>query len=134
MWAILALLFVVSCRDNRPTPAPDRASDNSSIPVRSTPKERKKETRGVPDYALEVLTYVRKHGEAPDGYVGGRTFQNRERRLPQTDAQGQRAKYREWDVFPKQRGKNRGAERLITSEDGGAWYTRDHYKTFKKIE
>ncbi len=88
---------------------------------------------GVPAKVAEVLRYIDKHKEAPPGHVGGRTFENRERRLPPKDARGRRIKYQEWDVNRKVRGKNRGPERLVTGSDGSAYYTGDHYKTFKKI-
>lgn len=124
--------MALGCRDNRPIQgtAQQEASGSSSVGTTTT----KKRTNGVPDYVLTVLAYVRAHGEAPEGYVGGRIFQNRERRLPSTDGNGKKARYQEWDVHPKKQGKNRGAERLITSADDAAWYTADHYKTFKKIE
>jgi dienelactone hydrolase len=88
---------------------------------------------GVPDKVLAVLKYVDEHGEAMPMYEGGRTFLNAERLLPATDAQGRRTKYREWDVNPHRQGVNRGAERLITGSDGSAYFTDDHYRTFKKI-
>ena len=53
--------------------------------------------------------------------------------MPQTDSQGRRLRYREWDVNPLRPGVNRGAERLVTGSDGSAHYTDDHYKSFKKI-
>jgi guanyl-specific ribonuclease Sa len=87
----------------------------------------------VPDKVLKVLEYVDKHGEPMDGYEGGRTFGNFERRLPQTDDKGRRIKYREWDVNAHKAGVNRGAERLVTGSDGSAHYTDDHYASFKKI-
>ncbi|HKB06294.1 MAG TPA: dienelactone hydrolase family protein [Gemmataceae bacterium] len=90
-------------------------------------------SKGVPDKATKVLEYVDKHGEAMDGYEGGRTFGNFERRLPQTDDKGRRIKYREWDVNPLKPGVNRGPERLVTGSDGSAYYTDDHYATFKKV-
>jgi dienelactone hydrolase len=89
--------------------------------------------KGVPDKALQILDYVSRHGEPMDGYEGGRTFGNFERRLAQTDDKGQRIKYREWDVNPRRTGANRGTERLVTGSDGSAYYTDDHYSTFKKI-
>lgn len=89
--------------------------------------------KGIPDKALKVLDYIDKHGDAMDGYEGGRNFGNFERRLPMTDDKGRRIKYREWDVNPLRPGVNRGAERLVTGSDGGAYYTDDHYATFKKI-
>ena len=78
---------------------------------------------GVPGKALQVLEIVRRTGEAPEGYVGGRVFQNRENRLP---ADGN---YREFDVDPHEGGRN--AERIIVDWDTKkAWYTGDHYRTF----
>lgn len=88
----------------------------------------------IPDYAIEVLEEIRQTGKAPKGYVGGRTFQNREKRLPKKDASGKKIKYREWDVHRKVKGKNRGAERLVTGSDGSAYFTSDHYDSFTKME
>ena len=88
---------------------------------------------GIPEKVLKVLAYVDKNGKAMDGYEGGRNFGNFERLLPQTDGKGQRVKYREWDVNPRRPGVNRGAERMITGSDNHAYYTSDHYKSFKKI-
>ncbi|GAB3572792.1 hypothetical protein GCM10027578_32900 [Spirosoma luteolum] len=88
----------------------------------------------IPDYVIRVLRYVQANRRAPDGYAGGRTFGNFERHLPQQDAAGQRLRYQEWDVKPKVRGRNRGAERLITGSDRHAYYTRDHYQSFTQIE
>jgi ribonuclease T1 len=103
--------------------------DNTGKSVKLRPKGGK-----IPAYALDVLEYVQKNGEAPPGIVGGRVFSNREKRLPKEDASGRALKYQEWDVHKKVQGKNRGAERLITGSDGVAYYTSDHYKTFQKVE
>ncbi|GEE01374.1 hypothetical protein nbrc107696_18200 [Gordonia spumicola] len=67
------------------------------------------------------------------GTHGGDTFRNNERRLPVKSTKGKRIQYREWDVNPKQRGRGRDAERIITGSDGSAYYTLDHYETFTKI-
>jgi ribonuclease T1 len=88
----------------------------------------------IPAKAYTVLAYVRQNKVAMSGYEGGRNFGNRERVLPQKDPDGRRMKYQEWDVNPKKRGKNRGVERLITSANGQAWYTDDHYQTFTEIK
>ncbi len=88
---------------------------------------------GVPAQALQVLAYVRAHGEAPAGIEGGRRFGNYEHRLPERDAGGRAIRYQEWDVWPKARGRNRGAERLVTGSDDRAWYTGDHYRTFTEV-
>lgn len=87
----------------------------------------------VPHYVIDVLEEVRETGKAPSGYVGGRTFYNREKLLPKKEDDGKKIKYREWDVHPKVKGKNRGAERLVTGSDDNAYYTKDHYRSFTKI-
>jgi ribonuclease T1 len=88
---------------------------------------------GIPERVQRVLEHVDRHGDAPDGYEGGRTFGNFERRLPLTDGTGRRFRYREWDVNPLRPGANRGPERLVTGSDGSAYFTDDHYRTFRKI-
>lgn len=105
---------------------PPAAKPEKTPAPRSAPK-------GVPDKVLKVLEYVDRHSAPLDGYEGGRSFGNFERRLPQADDKGRRLKYREWDVNPLRPGVNRGPERLVTGSDGSAYYTDDHYSTFKKI-
>jgi guanyl-specific ribonuclease Sa len=75
----------------------------------------------IPDKALHVLQIVRQTGQPPDGYVGGRVFENREGRLaPGGD-------YREFDVDPHNGQRN--AERIIVEwNTKKAWYTGDHYQ------
>ena len=83
------------------------------------------EVSAVPLKAREMLALIQKrHGEPPRGYIGGRTFRNRERHLPA-------GSYREYDVNPKVRGQDRGAERIVIERRSGrAYYTPDHYETF----
>lgn len=88
----------------------------------------------IPEKVYRVLQYVKENGEAMPGYVGGRTFQNRERRLAIKDNVGKKIKYQEWDVNPKKGGVNRGAERLVTGSDNRAWYTNNHYQTFVEVK
>jgi ribonuclease T1 len=124
-----------SCQTAGTTNAPtqtEQAGEPQAPATHST--GTKSRSTKVPAKALDVLEYIRKNDDAPPGTVGGRTFMNREKRLVAKDARGQAIKYREWDVNKKQQGKNRGTERLITGSDGSAYYTRDHYKTFEKIE
>jgi ribonuclease T1 len=73
----------------------------------------------------DLLEAIQQHeGNALPGYIGGKLFQNRERRLP-------RGRYREYDVNPKIRGRPRDAERIVIEQDTGrAYYTGDHYRTF----
>lgn len=84
----------------------------------------------IPNYATQVLAYIKANGKAIQGYVGGRVFTNREGNLPKQDAQGNHISYQEWDVLPKQQGVNRGAERICTGSDGRSWYTSNHYRSF----
>ena len=81
----------------------------------------------------ENLKYVQTFHEPKDGYVGGKVFHNYEGNLPKTKHNGDKIKYREWDVNPKKGMLKRGKERLVTGDDKSAWYTNDHYKSFKKI-
>jgi len=82
-------------------------------------------TSTAPQKARDLLTLLQERDGAPlPGYVGGRDFQNRERRLP-------RGRYREYDVNPRVRGRSRDAERIVIEQQTGkAYYTGDHYRTF----
>ncbi len=88
----------------------------------------------IPRKVYDVLKYIRANHHAMPGYVGGRVFSNREKIVPQFDENGNRIFYQEWDVNPKIDGQNRGTERMVTGSDGRAWYTDDHYQSFKEIK
>ena len=81
-----------------------------------------------PQKAKDLLEAIQQHeGKALPGYIGGRAFQNRERRLPL-------GHYREYDVNPKMRGRPRDAERIVIEQDTGrAYYTDNHYRTFMPL-
>ena len=120
---VLVLLPLAACGPGTsPPPPPVQAQ------VQAAPQSP------VPAQALETLAYVRQHGFAPPGYVGGRVFGNYEGLLPRYDARRKRIEYREWDVRPKAEGRSRGAERLVTGSDGRAWYSADHYRTFLEVK
>jgi len=58
----------------------------------------------------------------------GRTFQNREKRLPAREG----GYYREYTV--KTPGaKDRGARRIVAGRGGEYYYTADHYRSFRRI-
>jgi ribonuclease T1 len=59
----------------------------------------------------------------------GSVFANRERRLPQHE----RGYYREYTVVTP-RAQNRGARRVVRGNGGETYYTRDHYRTFVRID
>jgi ribonuclease T1 len=95
--------------------------------VNATSNSTKQSFAVVPQKAYTVADYVAKNGKAPQGYVGGTVFQNREGLLPQGTA------YKEYDVNPKVSGQNRGAERIVIGSDGSRYYTGDHYASFTKF-
>jgi len=86
------------------------------------------------DKFAKTLETIRSTGKAPDGYKGGKTFKNKEGLLPKSDSSGKSVDYKEWDVNPSGKGANRGAERIVTGSDGSAYSTKDHYKSFDKLE
>ena len=81
-----------------------------------------------PQRAKDLLEAIQQHeGKPLPGYIGGRAFQNRERRLPL-------GHYREYDVNPKIRGRPRDAERIVIEQNTGrAYYTDNHYRTFMPL-
>jgi guanyl-specific ribonuclease Sa len=112
---ILVLVVAILIYQHHASVSPDLGPRVSSSEVDATGY--------VPKKAYQVLEIVKQTGQAPEGYVGGRVFQNREHRLP---ADGD---YREFDVDPHD--GNRNAERIIIEWDTKkAWYTGDHYQTF----
>ncbi|HJR78269.1 MAG TPA: ribonuclease domain-containing protein [Nitrospiraceae bacterium] len=106
-------------------PFPQAAPTSSIDFSGKTPGPPSSLVQQIPAKAHAVLKAIQDRGGDPlPGYVGGRIFQNRERRLP-------RGNYREYDVEPRRRGKNRGAERIVIErQTGKAYYTGDHYRTF----
>jgi ribonuclease T1 len=122
--ALAAVLALVALRADReagrnPTPAPP-ASTPALRPSAVGPA-----APAALDRARDVLAAIQKRDGAPlPGYVGGREFHNRERRLPA-------GRYREYDVHPRVAGRDRGPERLVIERTTGrAYYTGDHYRTF----
>jgi ribonuclease T1 len=128
-WVLLLSLFCVATpfsrghsvqlatADNQ-VPAPAIQHSPSLVPERAS-------ERTAPQKAYDLLTALQRRNGAPlPGYIGGNTFRNRERRLPQ-------GRYREYDVNRKTPGRSRDAERLVIEQQSGkAYYTDDHYRTF----
>ncbi len=119
----LAILLALAACGPEPAPPPQTPAQ-----VQVAPQDP------IPGHARETLAYIRQHGFAPPGYVGGRVFGNYEGMLPRYDSRKKRIEYREWDVRARAEGKNRGTERLVTGNDGRAWYTDDHYRTFTEVK
>lgn len=97
----------------------------------------------IPQKVYDVLKQI-DDGKWPQsanapGTRGGRGWDNDPRNpgeprpLPTADASGKPITYQEWDVNPKAPGQNRGDERIVTGSDGSAWYSPDHYGTFRRI-
>lgn len=105
---VIALLFALLLR------APDLA--------RQIPDVRERQA------VMQVLELIARNGpffHRQDGVV----FQNREHLLP-----GQpRGYYREYTV-PTPGASNRGARRIISGRAGDTYYTRDHYRSFIRLD
>jgi len=66
-------------------------------------------------------------------YAGGRVFDNNAQpdhnKLPYIGGQT----YQEWDTLPCVAGQGRGPDRVVTSSDGKAYYSNDHYANFTEF-
>ena len=82
----------------------------------------------LPSGARHTLTLVDAGGPYPyrqDGVV----YQNRNRDLPSQP----RGYYHEYTVVTPGSG-DRGARRIVVGRDGTAYYTADHYDTFRRVQ
>ncbi|MBT2266729.1 ribonuclease domain-containing protein [Rhodococcus erythropolis] len=108
-----------------------------AAPSSTAAKSTQQASSDAPARVLATLVEI-DAGRWPDsanapGTKGGITFRNSEGRLPAVGAGGGRVVYQEWDVNAKKNGQGRDAERIVTGNDGSAWYTLDHYDTFVRI-
>ena len=81
----------------------------------------------LPKEARETLALIRAGGPFPYPQ-DGRTFQNREKLLPQRS----RGYYREYTVRTPG-ARDRGARRIVSGNGGEFYYTADHYRSFQRI-
>jgi ribonuclease T1 len=131
---LFALVALTAACDRAASPAEKpTANEEVALPGGGQAGEEIVLPRGVPSKVARVLRHIDETGEPPEGYVGGRRFLNAEKRLPVRTGRGRTITYHEWDVNPHRPGVNRGPERLVTGSDGSAYYTGDHYRTFKRI-
>jgi ribonuclease T1 len=105
-------------------------SDGSPRPV---PKKWSRLEQLVPDRAeraelIATLDLIERGGPFPFKQ-DNTTFGNREGRLPAKP----RGHYREFTV-PTPGASNRGARRVVRGKTGETFYTRDHYRTFMRID
>jgi ribonuclease T1 len=81
----------------------------------------------LPEEARQTLELIKSNGPFPHRQ-DGKTFGNREKRLP-LRASGY---YREYTV--KTPGaKDRGPRRIVAGNGGEFYYTEDHYRSFRRI-
>lgn len=121
LWTVVAFaVFVTALWQQRADHAPPVPHERPAI-ERSVPAAERAQL-------LETLTLIDRGGPFPypkDGSI----FSNREGRLPAQP----RGYYREYTV-PTPAAKNRGARRIVRGKNGETWYTRDHYRTFVRID
>ncbi|MFD4561395.1 ribonuclease domain-containing protein [Streptomyces sp. NPDC058469] len=110
----LAVLLPVGCSST--------ATSGSTVTDTATVKLSQ-----LPAEALRTVALIDRGGPFPyakDGVV----FGNYEKLLPQQ----KRGYYHEYTVrTPGSR--DRGARRIVTGQDGGIYYTDDHYKSFRTV-
>jgi ribonuclease T1 len=128
---LVALLFVAGLVSSTPLVDADtgygQLSGHSAVGS-SHRTDKASSSATAPQKVYDLLKQLEERGGTPlPGYVGGRDFLNRERRLP-------RGRYREYDVNPKLRDRGRDAERIVIEQrTGKAYYTEDHYRTFVSL-
>ncbi len=107
---------------------------------------------GTYDSKADVALYLHQYGHLPDNFmtkaearklgwdsgalnqtvpgmcIGGDRYQNYEGNLPEKKGR----KYYECDIGTINK-KSRGAKRMIWSNDGLIYYTKDHYETFELL-
>jgi len=90
--------------------------------------------KDLPPEARQTLALIKQNGPFAHSQ-DGKTFGNREKRLPQR-ALGY---YREYTVpTPGEAGRarstrDRGARRIVAGNGGEFYYSGDHYRSFKRI-
>ena len=96
--------------------------------ARTAPDFAEVEIRELPPEARQTIGLIRQGGPFPfpkDGSV----FGNREGLLPKKP----RGYYREYTV-PTPGASNRGAWRVVQGREGETYYTRDHYRSFVRLD
>jgi ribonuclease T1 len=83
--------------------------------------------QALPPEARQTLSLIKRNGPFPYAQ-DGKTFGNREKRLP-LRAHGY---YREYTVRTPG-AKDRGARRIVAGNGGEFYYTDDHYRSFRRI-
>lgn len=109
-----------------------RDTSEPPAPAQKPAQEQKTDTivRDAEERAelQKTLDLIARGGPFPYRNDGG-VFSNRERRLPQQE----RGYYREYTVVTPG-ARDRGARRVVRGNGGETYYTRDHYRTFTRID
>lgn len=120
LFGLIALLVIVAAAylqgGTDPSGTPASRSDLASVDLADLPPE-----------ARDTLDLIAAGGPYPHEQDGD-TFVNREGLLPPAEE----GFYREYTV-PTPGEDDRGARRIVTGEDGTAYYTADHYDSFTRI-
>ncbi|MFJ8061641.1 ribonuclease domain-containing protein [Streptomyces sp. NPDC096142] len=121
----LAVLLPVGCSSTATTGATASTASSTATPTSaSTSTVRLSQ---LPAEARRTVALIDRGGPFPyarDGVV----FGNHEKLLPRQ----KRGFYHEYTVrTPGSR--DRGARRIVTGQDGGIYYTDDHYKSFRTV-
>lgn len=151
---ILSLVFTGCVSQvNIPEIVENETIENNKVDIVKDKEEETLDEDGIYFSPEEVAEYIHIYKKLPKNYItkkeardlgwesekgnlwdvtnqmsiGGDSFGNREGLLPKADGR----KYFECDV--NYSGGFRGSERIVYSNDGLIYYTKDHYKTLEKL-
>jgi ribonuclease T1 len=79
--------------------------------------------------SLDGLVRDIRRGRLPPNVTGGSVFRNELKDLPPKEF----GYYREYDVEPTVKGKDRGKLRIVLSRGGEVYITGNHYRDFRQI-
>lgn len=105
----------------------NRAPERAEAPAARAIAMPEVSLAALPPEARETLKLIRQGGPFPYA-KDGNEFRNREGRLPPKPP----GYYREYTV-PTPGERDRGARRIVMGAGGEAYYTDDHYRSFKRI-
>ena len=129
VWIVAALaVFLTALWQQRAEYAPEARTPHASVPVSKWARVQEVVPVGERDTLIATLALIERGGPFPYKKDGS-TFSNREAQLPAQP----RGYYREYTV-PTPGSRDRGARRVVQGKDGDTWYTRDHYRTFVRID
>jgi ribonuclease T1 len=128
--ALLGALLLGACATPAGAPVTDpapAAAHESLAPAEPTSTLSTMTVAELPAEAVDTLELIRQGGPFPFDQDGA-TFQNRERLLPPAP----QGFYEEYTVITPGE-DDRGARRIVAADDGGRFYTDDHYDSFTEV-